>query len=47
MDIQPPPPPPPNVARVDAQGRPTKAVVEYETALTEYLKLLSAAVRKA
>jgi hypothetical protein len=40
----PPPPPPPNVERYDDDGKPTKAQVEYETRLSEYLKRLAAAI---
>jgi len=40
----PPPPPPPNVKRVNADGTPTQATVEYEKRLTEYLKRLAASI---
>jgi hypothetical protein len=41
---EPPPPPPPNVIRFDKDGKPTKAMVEYEIRLNEYLKRLAAAI---
>jgi hypothetical protein len=41
---QPPPPPPPNVERYDVSGKPTKAQVEYETRMAEYLKRLIASI---
>jgi hypothetical protein len=34
----PPPPPPPNIPRVDKDGKPTKAVVEYEAQLKRWLE---------
>lgn len=40
----PPPPPPNNVKWFNADGTPTKAMVEYVTKLTEYLKKLTAAI---
>jgi hypothetical protein len=44
FDELPPPPPPPNVARYDKDGKPTKAQVEYEIRLAEYLKRLIAEI---
>jgi hypothetical protein len=41
---EPPPPPPPNIVRFDADGKPTKAQVEYEIRLSEYLKRMAAAI---
>lgn len=40
MDL-PPPPPPANVARTNPDGSPTKAVVDYETRLYEWLRRLA------
>lgn len=36
----PPKPPPPNVRRFTDDGRPTRAQIEFETKLAEYLKML-------
>lgn len=40
----PPPPPPPNIVRFDKDGKPTKAQIEYEIRLAEYLKRMAAAI---
>lgn len=39
-----PPPPPPQVARFDAQGKPTRAQVEYETRMQVWLNALASAL---
>ena len=40
----PPPPPPPHIRRVNPDGTPTPAWVEYETRLREWQKRLAASI---
>lgn len=44
FDEPPPPPPTPPVRRVNPDGTPTSAQVEYEKRLQEWLKRLAAAI---
>lgn len=44
LNADPPPQMPPNVKRFNADGTPTQAEIEFQTAMREWLKRLAAAI---